>query len=322
MNAGFIPRAAAVAAMALLAAPSARVTAQQLPEGSKSIFVSVLDASGNPVKDMTPDEFAVREDGKDREMVGIRPAVDPLQLVVLVDTSDSAMRLTQDIHGAIMTFIKQVHAVRNDAAIELMEFGQAPVATPFMTSDVDLEKALSKMVPKPTADAVLLEAIAQANQDLAKRPSKRRAIVSLNVEPSNEQLGNPKRVSDTFSKSSAELWSLSLQAQGLSIGAASSKAGYEDVSNANAGRTSAAANAANITAVRNALLQQLSKASGGERNMIDAQAAMAGILKQWADDLSYQYEVIYRRPSGSAKVVQIGTTRKGVKLHASGFAPE
>lgn len=308
MNARFLTRAAAVAAMALIAVPSARVTAQQLPEGSKSIFVSVVDASGNPVKDMTPDEFAVREDGKDREMVGIRPAVDPLQIVVLVDTSDSAMRLTQDIHNAVMGFIKQVHAVRNDAEIELMEFGQAPVGTPFMTSDADLEKALSRLVPKPSADAVLMEAIGQANGDLAKRPSHRRAIVSLNVEPSNEQLGDRKRIADTFSKSAAELWSLSLQLHDVTI-SARSKAG-------------AAAAAGNITASRNAMLQELAKASGGERNMIDAQAAMANILKQWADDLSYQYEVIYRRPSGSAKVVQVGSARQGVHLHASGFAPQ
>lgn len=313
MNARSLTRPAALVGMALLAAPSARVTAQQLPEGSKSIYVSVLDASGNPVKDMTPDEFAVREDGKDREMVGIRPAVDPPQIVVLVDTSDSAMRMTQDIHNAVMGFIKQVHAVRNDAAIELMEFGQAPVATPFMTSDADLEKALSRLVPKPSADAVLMEAIGQANQDLAKRPSRRRAIVSVNVEPSNEQLGDRKRVADTFTKSAAELWSLSVQSHDIEIRA--------DQQN-NYGKTTAAANASNITASRNAMLQELSKASGGERNMIDAQAAMANILKQWADALSYQYEVIYRRPSGSAKVVQVGTTRQGVKLHASGFAPQ
>jgi hypothetical protein len=49
---------------------------------------------------------------------------------------------------------------------------------------------------------------------------------------------------------------------------------------------------------------------------------MADILKQWADALTYQYEIVYKPASKSAKVVQVGTTRQGVKLHASVFAPQ
>jgi VWFA-related protein len=313
-----------VAAAAALALPAVRVAARSGPEGTKSLYVSVLDDSGKPVKDMTADEMRMLEDGKDIQIVSIGPAQAPLQVVFLVDTSDSAVRLTQDIRTAVGGFIKQLHTVRDDAAIELMEFGQAPIpGTPFTNDQTQLLNALNKMVGKPGANAVLLEGLVQANKDLEKRPSPRRAVVSLNVEPSNELTQNANPVRDGFRKSSAQLWSLSLQANNIAIGAAPTRAaGFNDGTSTNAGSTSAAANAANMTASRNAMLQDFAKATGGTRDMINAQSAMADILKQWADALTYQYEIVYKSTSKSAKVVQVGTTRQGVHLHASGFAPQ
>jgi VWFA-related protein len=309
-------RALLVAAAAVLALPAVHLAARPGPEGTKTLYVSVLDDAGKPVKDMTADEFAMREDNKDVQIVSIGPAQAPLQIVMLVDTSDSAVKLVQDIRTAVGAFIKQVHAVRSDAAIQLMEFGQAPIpATPFTTDDTVLLGALNKMVGKPTVNAVLLEALVEANKELEKQPSQRRAVVSLNVEPSNETTQNSNPVLDAFRKSNAQLWSLSLQTHDMQIGAAATSS--------NGRPTSAAANAANLTSSRNAILQGFAKATGGTRDMINAQSAMADILKQWADALTYQYEIVYKRgDSKSAKVVQVGTTRPGVKLHASGFAPQ
>jgi VWFA-related protein len=316
-----------VAAATALVLPAARLTARSGPEGTKTLYLSVLDESGKPVKDMTADELAMREDGKDIQIVSLGPAQAPLQVVFLVDTSDSASRLTQDIRTAVGGFIKQLHTIRDDASIELMEFGQAPIpATPFTSDQTVLLNALNKMVGRPTANAVLLEALVQANKDLEKRPSARRAVVSLNIEPSNELTQNSKPVRDAFAKSSAQLWALSMQLQNVAIGAAPTRAAGTNQGGldgaASAGNTSAAASAANMTAARNAMLQDFSKATGGTRDMINAQSAMADILKQWADALTYQYEIVYKSPNKSAKVVQVGTTRQGVKLHASGFPPQ
>lgn len=315
MMARSVVRGAFVAAVAVLAWPAAHIAARAgHQEGQKSIFVSVVDDSGKPVKDMTADEFALREDGKDRQIVSVGPAQAPLDVVLLVDTDNSAMRLTQDIHAAVLAFIQELHSVRKDAEIELMEFGQAPIpGTAFVTTDVDLQKALDRMVPKAGADSVLMEAIAQASGDLAKRPSPRRAIVSVNVDPSSEQLGDRKRVVQSVQKAAAQLWSLSLRQNDITFSTAKTN---------NYGSSSAAANAANVSASRNALLVDLAKASGGEHDMIDAPTAMQSVLRQWADDLTYQYQVTYVRDGGKAQVVQVGTTRSGVHLHACGFAPQ
>ena len=45
---------------------------------NKSIFVSVLDADGNPVTGMTAADFAIREDNVDRKIVDVKPASQPI----------------------------------------------------------------------------------------------------------------------------------------------------------------------------------------------------------------------------------------------------
>jgi len=279
---------------------------------TKTLYLSVIDESGKPVKDMTQNDIVMREDGKDIQIVSMGPAQAPLNVVFLVDTSDSATKLTQDIRTGVSGFIKQLHSVRSDAAIQLMEFGQAAVATtPWTTDDEVLISALNKMVGKPTADAVMLEAMQQAATDLAKRPSPRRAVVGFNADPSRELIGDTSRIKDAYRKSVAQFWSVSLQIPDVRYTAGTS---------AN-GRTTAAA-MMNLAATRNAVLTQLSQQTGGQHESINTPAAIEGLLKQYADALTYQYEVVYKSPNKNAKVVQVGTTREKVKLHASAFPPQ
>jgi VWFA-related protein len=303
-----LTRVASVTAAAALLLPAARLAARSGPEGTKTLYVSVLDESGKPVKDMTADQLAMREDGKDIQIVSVGPAQEPLQVVLLVDTSDSAVSLTSDIRRAVGSFIKQLHSVRNDAAIELMEFGQAAVATtPFTSDDEVLLKALNTMVGKPSADAVMLEAMQQAANDLAKRPSPRRAVVAFNTDPSRELVGDTNKIKDSYRKSVAQFWSVSLQVENVTI---------------RAGKGASAGASMTASATRNAVLTQLSQQTGGQHEMLNAAAGVEGLLQQFADALTYQYEIVYKSPNKSAKVVQVGTTRQGVKLHASGFAPQ
>jgi hypothetical protein len=70
------------------------------------------------------------------------------------------------------------------------------------------------------------------------------------------------------------------------------------------------------------VLSQLATQTGGTHDNINTPSAIEGVLRQYADALTYQYEIVYKSPNKSAKVVQVGTTRQGVKLHASGFAPQ
>ena len=289
-----IRRLVPIASVMLLCAVMPTAADRSAAAADKAIFVSVLDAEGKPVKDLAVEDFRLREDGVDREIVSVKPATEPLQVVLLADTTATADPLIRDIRTSLAACVKHLHQASPDAAISLMEFGQAAVTTvPFVTDDASLQNGINKLVGRPGAASVLLEAIIEASNNLAKRPSRRRAIVSLNIEPSNEQSREePKKINETMRKSVAQLWSVSLQKGELK------------------------------NPTRDVVLNAVTRNTGGTREFIVAPSALTTVLERFADALTSQYELTYKRPGPSAQVVQVGTLRQNVKLHASGFAPQ
>lgn len=294
-------------AVVALLAPAVSTTENVAAQGGldKSLYISVLDAAGSPVKDMVADEILIREDGADRQIVAVKPAMQPISVAMLVDTAQGS-RVTdaygtpedyvRDIRRAVGGFGKTLLGQSPNAVVSLMEFGQAAITmVPFTSNPIDYDKGINRLVARPGVGSVLLEALSQANTDLTKQPSTRRAIVSLNLEPSDEQSrDDPSKIKEAFRKSGAQLWAVSVQRGGL-------KASKRDL-----------------------VLNDFATASGGQRDFVVGISAVEGILKRYADALTYQYEVVYKRPESNkpTRVVQLGTTRQGVKLHASGFAPQ
>jgi hypothetical protein len=289
--------------LVLLIAPAATVKTQGGVD--KSLFLSVLDGSGKPVKDMVADDILIREDNVDRQVVAVKPAAQPISVAILVDTAQGT-RVTdaygtpeeyvRDLRVAVSGFAKQLLGQSPNATVSLMEFGQAAITMVKYTSDlVEFEKGVNHIVSRPGVASVLGEALEAANKELAGRPGGRKAIVSLNLEPSNEQsFENAKPIGDSFRKSGAQLWSVSVQSGGLK------------------------------NSKRDVVLNDFAKLSGGQRDFVIGMSPVEGILKGYADALVYQYEVVYKRPESKKDpaVIQVGTPRQGVKLHASGYPPK
>ena len=154
---------------------------------NKSLFVSVLDESGHPVRQFTADDVMIREDGQDRAVVEVKPASQPISVAFLVDTAQGS-RVTdhygtpeeyvRDMRVSTSAFAHQLLTLSPDAQITLMDFGQAAVTMVKYTSDlVEYDKGVNKIVSRPGVGSVLGEALAAANKELATRPSTRRAVV-------------------------------------------------------------------------------------------------------------------------------------------------
>jgi hypothetical protein len=244
---------------------------------------------------MTAADFAIREDNVDRKIVDVKPATQPLYIAMLVDTTTGAEPFISDIRDGFSGFVRQVLQKNPGAQLSLWEFGQAAVRVENFTDDgPKLIDKINRLFPRLNASSVLLEALNDASNDLARKPSPRRAIVVLNLEPSQEESQEqPQKINESLMRSHTQLWAVSLQKGTLK------------------------------NAKRDVVLNTLVRNAGGTREYIVAESAATMQLARIADALTSQYEIVYERPADSAKIVQVGQrTGRDLKIVAGIFAPK
>jgi hypothetical protein len=274
---------------------------------TKSIFISALDPEGKPVLDLKLGEVLIREDTSDREVVSVKPATQPLSVAILADTSkaaatggfsagNSAGELIRDVRAAASAIAETILAKSPESQVMLMQFGQASVMTvPFTSNLADVQKGIGRLVPDPKGASVLLEAIMETGREMQKRPTPRRHIISLNIEPGDEQSREPpNKIMQQLRDSGASIWSVSLQ------------------------------KGDNKNASRDLVLNGLTKQTGGKREYIVGQSALVGIVTGFSNALLNQFEITYRRPANATppQVVLVGTMRPGMQVLTSKFAPK
>lgn len=275
---------------------------------NKTVYVTFLDASGKPITDLRQDEIALAENAVERPIVSAKLATTPLSVMMLGDTTkaaggggfnaasaSSAGEMIRDIRAAFSAFSQDMLAANPATEIGLMEFGQASILiTPYTSKIEDIEKGITRLFPKPNADSVLLEAITEAAKNLQTRKNARRAMVSINVEPSTELSKEPpNNIMNQLGKAQAPLFSVALQ------------------------------KGDNKNATRGIVMLQLAKNTGGRHEIIVGQSALVMLLKNTVGFLNSQYEITYTRPAGPMPgAVQLGTTRPNVTIYASRFPPQ
>ena len=303
-----VPLAGLLGLIAVFAAPALTATGQE--SDTKILYLTAVDQNGKSVTDLKTEDVLIRETDGDREVVNVKRSTAPMAIVLLADTTKQAgatgmmssstsqtgaAELIRDIRVALGSFAKDVSAANPETEMEIMEFGQAAVPVTKMTSNLeDIQKGVTRLFPKPGAASVLLEAIIEASKELSKTKSPRRVMVSLNIEPGDEQSRQQlKQLGEELVKSRASLWSVSLQ-----VGT-------------------------NKNAVRGLALDELTKSTGGRREFIQSQAGLEVVMKTFADNLIQQYEIHYKRPPGvKPGRVLVGVKRDGLKLYASAIPPQ
>jgi len=97
----------AMIAAASLASSAAR-PAQSRPSGksrARQVFVSVSDAGGAPVLDLSPADFEVKEAGVQRPATRATLGADAMRIVMVADTSDGAAAALTHIRAGLLTFL-------------------------------------------------------------------------------------------------------------------------------------------------------------------------------------------------------------------------
>src|SRR5215210_128651 len=121
--------------VAVALAAVATVPAATQSGTDKTLFISVLDEGGKPIKDMTAADLRVREDGVDGDVLALKPATGPQFISLLADTTPGTESYVNDIRKAYSAFVRRIFTANPQAEVALMDFGQAAVTiTPFTKS--------------------------------------------------------------------------------------------------------------------------------------------------------------------------------------------
>jgi len=278
---------------ALLLGASALVTAQAI---QKSMYVSVVDASGAPVANVTPSDLVVREDNVAREILRIAPADEPMQIEILVDNSQAARGYIADMRAALPPFVDALLAP-NEAGrrneIALVALGERPTTLVEPTFDGEqLHKGIDKLFAQSGSGTYLLDGIIEVCQGFKKRGALRPVIVAITTE-------GPEFSSRHFDLVLGPLHDTGAAFHAIVVGPMSS-----DVSDE--------------ARDRGIVLDQGTLTTGGRLDHLLTSLALRGKLKQVADDLTHQYLVTFARPQSlippqrtTVAAVKSGITARG-----------
>ena len=271
---------------ALLPVP---VLAQSKPA---SVYVSVLDAKGEPAAGLTVADFSVREDNVAREVLKVSPATEPLSIALLVDDSQAASlgNLTQMIREGLKDFIT---TIGGHGEIAIVSFGERPtILVNYSRTQKQLLDAADRIFPRTGSGSYLLDAIVDVSKGLQKRAAARRVIAVLMIEDVEFSNRYYEQVLDELDKSRAALHVIAI---GQPTGSQT-----DEVRN------------------RNQVIAVGTERTGGRRDQVLAYTAVPPKMKQLANELIHQYVVTYARPDRliPPEKVDITVTKPGFTVRA------
>lgn len=151
-----------------------------------NIFATVRNKSGQIIRDLNKEDFAIRENGKPQAIRYFSRESDlPLTVGLLVDTSLSQGRVLENERGASYRFLDQVLRESKDKAV-IVQFDQAIVIRQGLTSShKDLQDTLS-LLDLPTeqqarygSGTLLYDTIRAASVQTMRKQEGRKALIVL-----------------------------------------------------------------------------------------------------------------------------------------------
>ena len=294
----------AVLALAVVLASAASA---QTPTGpgpkSRTVYVNAFDGNGASVDDLVAADFAIKENGKPREVVSSRQAKALMQIALIVDDNGTGL-----FRAPLYRFVQRLQGHAEFAIVSVV--GQPLKLTDYTQDGRELSEAIGSLSARPgTPDGgQLLQGIYDAARELEKREASRPIIIALSV-PGEEHSTLPARhVLDKLKDSGASLHVFLVANSASRQMAAVTKPGALLEENMNLGE----------------VLGDGCKQSGGRREDIVASAGALLGLQSLAEDLMHQYVIEYDLPAGvkPSDRISVSVKRKGVSLRAPARVPD
>src|SRR5258708_6843815 len=188
---------------------SRRVAAQAI---QKSLYVSVVDDAGQPVPGLGPRDFVVREDNAAREVLTVRPADEPMQIALLVDTSQVARNDISHMRTALPPFVAALTSPNESGAknqIAIIAFGERPtVFTEYTSSPAPLQKGIDRIWAQQGSGPYFVDAVYEVVEAFKKRGATRPVIVAIVAEGGEMSYRQYDQVLDPLRARAAPLYAL------------------------------------------------------------------------------------------------------------------
>lgn len=145
----------------------------------------------------------------------IHGSVSPLQIAVLVDTSQAIRPHVSDLRTALRSFFREM---QGGPEIALFEFGERPTLLTDYTSDpARLEKGIGRLFARTGSGAYALDALVEVSRGLRTREGARSVIVVITTEGPEFSQRYHETVLDEVGKAGATLHSFVLDRRRVSL---------------------------------------------------------------------------------------------------------
>lgn len=291
-------------ALALLfGAAVARVEVQNAPAPQppgrvNTVYLTVThEESGAPVLDLTSEDLVVKEDGKDRDVVRLRLAREPLHLMILVDDNGSGI-----FRSGLLQFIQQLqgHATMGLSTV----VGQTHKLVDYTANAQTVANAAATLTARPGTNdgGQLLEGIYQASRDQERLEASRPVIVALTVGGEEHSTVPAHLVLDQLAKSRSKLYVIQVVGTMLRPTVPITQSRQLLGENLNLSE----------------VLGEGPKQTGGLREEIAAAPGLVLGLQRIAAELKNQYALEYARPPKGKPLerLNVSVKRRGLNLRA------
>jgi len=272
-------------------------------QATRTVHVTVVSGKDAAVPDLTPADFEVKEDGKTREVLNAEPSAEPLSVALLLDDKGSDIN---EIRSALAVFVRRVMGRAEVALVSVVP--TTMMVFDYTSSMPTMMAGIQRLVWRAgPPGGLLLGAVASAADELKRREATRPAIVVIRFEGDEARSNRPaKGILAALERSRA---ALHVVAVGKPTLRRMNRAPTEDVQG-----DEWAVDEQN----RNEVLGEGPKQSGGRRHELTAATGLTKALDSVADDLLYQYTLVYAGATDAkpSRKLSVSVKRRGVTVRA------
>jgi Ca-activated chloride channel homolog len=142
-------------------------------------FLSVLDVNDNPIKDLTPENFSISQDGQYYDVISSELTTDePINILLVIDTSQSMKdQKIKDARDAASAFIERLGS---QDKVAILTFNTSYEIKIDFTSDLAAAQDQIRLIETiPFSSTCLYDALHQSVLMMNTKPSGRRSIILL-----------------------------------------------------------------------------------------------------------------------------------------------